>query len=205
MANNDGSGASKASRVEGNRQVEQGNVERRRRMRLPARLVAVSWRDLLVIGVPVLLITAAAAWIAVKFVRPAPPNTIIISAGAPGGSNLATAEKYRKIIEAHGVKVQILESRGSLENLQRLANPAFKLDVAFVQGGLTDGVNITGLMSLGSMSARDGLLSQPRVGGAAVAVDGQAVGDRPGGQRHAGADAEAFEGQLDGWRAHRAP
>ncbi|HEV8262082.1 MAG TPA: TAXI family TRAP transporter solute-binding subunit, partial [Burkholderiales bacterium] len=122
-----------------------------RRMRLPARLVAVSWRDLLVIGLPVLLITAAAAWVAVKFVRPAPPNTIVISAGAPGSSNLATAEKYRKIIEAHGVKVEILESRGSLENLQRLADPAFKVDVAFVQGGLTDGVHITGLMSLGSM------------------------------------------------------
>src|SRR5260370_30277624 len=151
MANNDGSDASKASRLEGNRHVVQNKVERRRRMRLPARLVAVSWRDLLVIGLPVLLITAAAAWIAVKFVRPAPPNTVIISAGAPGSSNLATAEKYRKIIEARAVKVQILESRGSLENLQRLANPAFKVDVALVQGGLTDGVDGTGLMSLGSM------------------------------------------------------
>lgn len=129
----------------------QGKPGRRRRIRLPARLVAVSWRDLLVIGVPVLLITAAAAWIAIKFVRPAPPNTIVISAGAPGSSNLATAEKYRKIIETHGVKVEILESLGSLENLQRLIDPAFKVDVAFVQGGLTDGVDITGLMSLGSM------------------------------------------------------
>ena len=151
MADNDGSGASNASRVEGNRQVEQSKTERRRRIRLPAKLVAVSWRDLLVIGLPVLLITAAAAWIAVKFVRPAPPNTIIISAGAPGSGNLATAEKYRKIIGAHGVKVEILESRGSLENLQRLTDPAFKVDVAFVQGGLTDGVDITGLVSLGSM------------------------------------------------------
>jgi len=115
MADNDGSGASKVSGKEGNRQVEQGKAERRRRMRLPARLVAVSWRDMLVIGLPVLLITAAAAWIAVKFVRPAPPNTIVISAGAPGSSNLNTAEKYRKIIEAHGVKVKILESRGSLK------------------------------------------------------------------------------------------
>jgi hypothetical protein len=53
MANNDGSGASKASRAEGNRHVLQNAVERRRGMRLPARLVAVAWRDLLVIGVPV--------------------------------------------------------------------------------------------------------------------------------------------------------
>ncbi|HKQ25374.1 MAG TPA: TAXI family TRAP transporter solute-binding subunit [Burkholderiales bacterium] len=151
MMNKEGNGASKESGAEGRLRAEQGQARKRRRMRLPGRLVAVSWRDLLVIGLPVLLITAAVAWIAVKFIRPAPPDTIVISAGARGGSNFATAEKYRKLIEAHGVKVQILESNGSLENLQRLSDPAFKVDVAFVQGGLTDGVNIAGLMSLGSM------------------------------------------------------
>ena len=150
MANIDDNGPVRNSGTAANREME-GKTVKRRRMRLPARLVAVSWRDLLVIGLPVLLITAAAAWIAVKFVRPAPPDTIVISAGAPGSSNLVTAEKYRKIIEAHGVKVVILESRGSLENLQRLADPGFKVDVAFVQGGMTDGIDITGLMSLGSM------------------------------------------------------
>ena len=52
MADNDDGGASNAPGAQGNRQVEQGKTERRRRIRLPAKLVAVSWRDLLVIGLP---------------------------------------------------------------------------------------------------------------------------------------------------------
>ena len=75
MADNDGGGEMKSPETKRDRNVEQGRKGKGRRMRLPARLVAVSWRDLLVIGLPVLLITAAAAWIAVKFVRPAPPKT----------------------------------------------------------------------------------------------------------------------------------
>ncbi len=55
MANKEGGDASKESGTEGNLQAEQGKAGKRRRIRLPARLVAVSWRDLLVIGLPVLL------------------------------------------------------------------------------------------------------------------------------------------------------
>ena len=134
--------------------MQDKKVKKPRRMRLPARLVAVSWRDLLVIGLPVLLIAAALAWVAVKFVRPAPPTSIVITAGAPGSSNLRTAERYKEFIEGHGVKVEILESRGSQENLQRLVDPGFRVDVGLVQGGLTDDIDISNLMSLGSMFAQ---------------------------------------------------
>lgn len=125
-----------------------------RRRRLPAKLVAVSWRDLLVIGLPILLVTAALAWLAVAFLRPAPPNRIVITAGPEGSNNLRTAELYREIIERHGVSVEVLTSRGSVENLQRLADPSFRVDAGFVQSGLTEGVDISGLFSLGSMFAQ---------------------------------------------------
>ena len=39
----------------------------------------VSWRDLVAAVLPVLLLTVAALWLAFKFVRPAPPDTIIIT------------------------------------------------------------------------------------------------------------------------------
>src|SRR5262249_32579984 len=61
------------------------------------------------------------------------------------------AESYRKILARNGVKLEILSSQGSLENLKRLADPAFSVDVGFVQGGVSEGVNIEGLYSLGSM------------------------------------------------------
>jgi hypothetical protein len=46
------------------------------------------------------------------------------------------AERYRDILAKNGVKLEILPSDGSLENLERLRDKTFKVDVGFVQGGL---------------------------------------------------------------------
>jgi TRAP-type uncharacterized transport system substrate-binding protein len=100
---------------------------------------------------PVLLITALAIWIAFKFVRPAPPDTLVFTSGANGSSFRATAEKYKAILARNGVKLEILPSQGSLQNLQRLADPAFQADVGFVQGGVAAGTNIEQLVSLGTV------------------------------------------------------
>jgi len=125
-----------------------------RRLRLPAKLVVVSWRDLAVIVLPVLLVVFLIVWITFRFVRPAPLDTIVIASGPEGSTFRTTADKYRKIIERAGVKVRILPSQGSLDNLKMLADPAVRVDVAFVQGGLTDGVNIENLKSLGSITTQ---------------------------------------------------
>ncbi|MCW5622201.1 MAG: ABC transporter substrate-binding protein [Burkholderiales bacterium] len=122
-----------------------------RKPRLPARLVAVSWRDLLLIGLPVLVVTAALAWLVIEFLQPAPPNTIRLLGGPDNSIYRSTAERYKQIIEARGVKVVVLPSRGSQDNLQQLADPKSQADAGFVQGGLTDGVDISRLVSLGSL------------------------------------------------------
>ncbi|HEV7819972.1 MAG TPA: TAXI family TRAP transporter solute-binding subunit, partial [Burkholderiales bacterium] len=111
----------------------------------------VSWRDFIAAVVPVLLLTLLALWVAFKFVRPAPPDTIIITSGTKGSSYATAAEKYRVILERNGVKLQILESEGSLDNLHRLRDPAFKVDVGFVQGGLVVDGDAGQLVSLGSL------------------------------------------------------
>ena len=123
----------------------------RRRLRLPANFVLVSWRDLAVIVLPVVLLIVLVVWVAFKFVRPAPLNTIFIASGPEGSTFRTTADKYRKIIERNGVKVQILPTQGGLDNLKRLADPHNTADVGFVQGGLTDGIDIEHLVSLGSL------------------------------------------------------
>ena len=111
----------------------------------------VSWRDLIAAVLPLLLITLLAVWAGFKFIRPAPPDTIIITGGAKGSSFANAAEKYRAILERNGVKLQILESEGSLDNLRRLRDPAFKVDVGFVQGGLVVDGDAGDLVSLGSL------------------------------------------------------
>lgn len=86
------------------------------------------------------------------FFRSAPPNTIIITSGGEGSRFQRTAEKYAKILARNGVKLKIINSKGSLENLERLENPSFPVDVGFVQTGVSKGKNIDKLVSLGSVS-----------------------------------------------------
>lgn len=86
------------------------------------------------------------------FFHSAPPKTITITSGEKGSAYYNVAGKYAKILARDGVKLVILPSAGSVENLSRLADPAFKVDIGFVQAGLTKGQNIEKLVSLGSVS-----------------------------------------------------
>jgi TRAP-type uncharacterized transport system substrate-binding protein len=115
------------------------------------RLRTASWRDLLIVGVPTLLVVAAAVGVAVKAARFAPPSTIRFVGGPDGSGFRNQAEKYKKILARDGVNLDILPSRGALDNLDKLANPALKIDVGFVQGGLAEGRELPNLVSLGSV------------------------------------------------------
>lgn len=89
---------------------------------------------------------------AFMFFYSAPPNTIIITSGDEGSLFRRNADKYAKILARKGVTLKILPSEGSLENLERLADPKFHVDVGFVQAGVAEGQNIDKLVSLGSIS-----------------------------------------------------
>src|SRR5471030_2214747 len=54
---------------------------RTRRAPAMARFVAISWRDLAISFGPILLISAAAIYLAVRLIQPAPPSTLTMSAG----------------------------------------------------------------------------------------------------------------------------
>ncbi|HXI56263.1 MAG TPA: TAXI family TRAP transporter solute-binding subunit [Polyangia bacterium] len=116
-----------------------------------SRLRALSWRDILTVGLPVALVIGVAFAFAGRLVQTAPPGHIRMISGSPGSSFRNLAEKYKKIIDGHGVKVEIVPSEGALDNLRRLAEPRSSIDVGFVQGGLTEGVDISHLVSLGTV------------------------------------------------------
>src|SRR5689334_12995064 len=86
------------------------------------------------------------------FVHAAPPKTLIITSGTAGSSFETNAIKYRQILARNGVTLKILPSHGSLENLERLESSGIRVDVGFVQGGMTNGPNRRKLVSLGSVS-----------------------------------------------------
>jgi TRAP-type uncharacterized transport system substrate-binding protein len=95
-----------------------------------------------------LLIGVAIYW----FFRLAPPHTITITAGSPDSSFYSNAEKYSKILGSNGVTLRILPSQGSYENLRRLGDSSFDVDIGFVQGGITNSDEKAKLVSLGSLA-----------------------------------------------------
>ena len=121
-------------------------------IRIPASISRISWRDLAASLGPVVLISVAALCVALYFVRPAPPSTITLTSGPDGSSFRRFADQYAKILARNGIHLEILPSRGALENLQRLRDSDVEVDVGFVQGGLsTGGDEDQDLVSLGSV------------------------------------------------------
>lgn len=116
-----------------------------------ARLRAVSWRDLLTVLLPILLLTTGLGWLAVKLIRPAPPDKLVILSGPPDSSFRVTADRYAKLIAAHGIKVEVRSTDGSIDNLKSLLDPRQAADVGFVQTGLADDDKAPGLVSLGTL------------------------------------------------------
>ena len=175
---------------------------RKRPPRLVARFVAISWRDLAVSFGPLLLIAAAAIWVAIRVIHPAPPNTLTISAGPEDSRFWLAAQQYKEILARNGVTLNVLTSSGSLENLKRLADPASRCRSRLRAGrphGIPSVVRPTrtrGLMSLGSVSilCRSSSSIAARAH-AALRIQGQAPRHRRRGQRHAPTGAGAAQGQ----------
>ena len=109
----------------------------------------MSWRDILFVALPSLLLTIGAFWLAAQFIKPAPPDRLIISTGGEGGAYQRFAARYKDVLAAYDVKLVEKPSAGSTENLERLRNPDFEVDAGFVQGGTARRSEDDELVSLG--------------------------------------------------------
>lgn len=72
--------------------------------------------------------------VAYQFVEPAPQKSFSIATASVDGAYYAFAEQYRQILEKEKIELKIVETSGSVENLQLLEDN--KVEVAFVQGGV---------------------------------------------------------------------
>jgi TRAP-type uncharacterized transport system substrate-binding protein len=117
---------------------------------LPAN-VTIVWQSLAQTLGPILIVSAIAIFAALHFVRPAPPKTLTIASGAPGSKFNLVAQQYKKILAHNRITLKIIETEGSLDNLNRLLAPNSPVDIALVQSGSAGGGDTGDLISLGSM------------------------------------------------------
>lgn len=86
------------------------------------------------VSIPILLLVVASFYLTSKFIEPSSKKEITIATGSIDGEYYNTALKYKEILEKQKVKVNILTSNGSMENIQLLNEK--KADIAFVQNGI---------------------------------------------------------------------
>ncbi|MDK9701905.1 MAG: ABC transporter substrate-binding protein [Sulfuritalea sp.] len=116
---------------------------------MPEKLKLLSWRDIVFVALPSLLLIAGAFWLAAQFIKPAPPDQLVVSTGGEGGAYQRFAARYKDVLARYGITLVDKPSAGSMENLQRLRNPDFEVDAAFIQGGTARLEEEDELVSLG--------------------------------------------------------
>ncbi len=106
------------------------STQRGRRIRRPERK---STAEVLKVWGPLLVLVVIGFGIAIAKLEPAPPRSLKIAAGSPGGAYHAYAERYRAILARDGFELQVVETAGSGENYRLLRSG--EVDLALLQGG----------------------------------------------------------------------
>lgn len=109
----------------------------------------------------VAIIFLAVALAGYFFLQSAPTKSLTISAGPEGSMFYRAAQKYATNLALDHVKLTILTSQGSEENLARLSKPVPHVDIGFVQGGVTNVVGSNKLVSLGSVAYEPMMIFYP--------------------------------------------
>lgn len=107
--------------------------------------------ELLKAALPLLLVTALVLLVGYRYIDPAPPKRIVISAGKQDSNYYAYARLYAELLKEEGITLEVRESNGSVENLHRLRDPDSGVELAFVQGGIASTEPTVGLVSVGSL------------------------------------------------------
>jgi len=100
---------------------------------------------------PLLLLGVLAVYLALHFIRPAPPKALTIAAGPAGSRFDRAALQYRKILARNGITLKIVYTDGSIENLRRLRDAHEHIDIGLVQTGTLGTGEVGDIVSLGSL------------------------------------------------------
>lgn len=95
---------------------------------------------------------AAVASAALTIGNPFPPRTVAMATGPKGSAAAEYGVRYREILGRAGVDLQLMQTAGGVENLDRLGDAASGVSVAFVECGLAGRGESPNLRSLGAVS-----------------------------------------------------
>ena len=103
------------------------------------RVALVSVRDLMLTVGPFVLIAIALLVAAYVILDPTPPRRVVLATGPERSAYARWGELYAAELKRHGIQVELRHTLGSLQNRRLLRDSKEKVDLAFVQGGSSDG------------------------------------------------------------------
>ncbi len=93
-------------------------------------------KEAIKLWIPMLLLIGGAFWFTSRFIQPEPKRELTIATGRAGGVYYSYAQRYKKMLEAEGVKVHLLTTAGSIETRKLLLS--HKAEIGFMQGGTAE-------------------------------------------------------------------
>ena len=107
-------------------------------------------RRYLFISFSVFMMVAAVS-AGLSYFLPSPPSTLVIATAFKGASFDYYGQRYREKFAAANVKLELRATEGALENLSLLKDSSSGVEMAFVTGGVSNGEQSPGLLSLGTI------------------------------------------------------
>ncbi len=103
-------------------------------------------------GLAAILCIAGITWLALDYFVPSPPKKIAIATAFKGGAYELFGHRYQEELAKSRVTLDVLLTKGSVENLSLLQDDKSHVQVAFVQGGISNGKQEPGVLSLGRIN-----------------------------------------------------
>ena len=101
------------------------------------------------VSIPILLIIIAAFYLTTRFIQEPVKKELSIASGPKTGTYYKIALQYKELLKKQKVKLTIIETTGSLENIKVLKNK--KVDLAFMQNGAIQDEDNSNISSLGNI------------------------------------------------------
>ncbi len=117
-------------------QVTPQNTNPSKQIPSPSSDRIAAWTEWLKIWGPVLILAVIAFGYTFSFLEPPAPRELTIASGEESGAFYSFAHQYADILAQNGYTLTVLETAGSMDNLERLRKG--EVDLAILQGGVAN-------------------------------------------------------------------
>ena len=109
-------------------------------------------REMLFVATAAVCLMVAVVVVTLRYLKPAPPRTIVMAVAKNEGGGRHYAKRYKEILARDGVILEIRETVGSVKSLELLAEASSGVDVTIVPSGTSAANDVPGIESLGGMN-----------------------------------------------------